>query len=183
MARTAPNSLVVIGTARKPNSSDLKNRSLSGLSDHCPDVELRRAQFELEQAALRELVILRENGTPVSFLRTRIGIGHSATESNVSDSDKETCLDTEREDAAVDVEVEEEEEGGLLGDAMGYCKQIQDSTASVDVPNLPESPVVNEACEPQNAMRKLRNRNPIQLHPYALERDIYCQAVKAGKRG
>ncbi len=39
--------------------------------------------------------------------------------------------------------------------------------------------VVNKAHEPQRRARNLRHRNPIQLHPYAVESEQYRQTLKA----
>ena len=41
--------------------------------------------------------------------------------------------------------------------------------------------VVNEVCYPRKDVRNLRDRNPIQLRPYALEREVYRQRVKRGR--
>lgn len=43
----------------------------------------------------------------------------------------------------------------------------------------PEPLVVNQAHESRRATRNLRHRNPIQLHPYALESEQYRQTLKA----
>lgn len=48
---TARAELVIVGTARKPNASDLRNRGLAGLPDPSPDVARRRAELEAELAA------------------------------------------------------------------------------------------------------------------------------------
>lgn len=183
MAKTAPKPLVVIGTARKPNLSDLKNRSLSGLPDLGPDVELRRAELEVEQAALRELVVRREDGTACSFLRTKIGgrkgasgVSNFVTDIGMRVSSGDAEVNVEKAMVEEDEEKEEEEE-----DTMGDDEQIPDPTGCVDVPNQPESAFANEGCEPQTAMSNLRNRSPIQLHPYALEREVYRHTVKAGR--
>lgn len=50
---TPKRDLVIIGTARKPNASDLRNRGLTGLPDPSSDVTRRRAELEAEKAALR----------------------------------------------------------------------------------------------------------------------------------
>ncbi len=57
--------------------------------------------------------------------------------------------------------------------------EVGKATARVEVSDVPESPVAdNEAGGPGSAKRSLRNRSPIQLHPYALERKVYHQTVK-----
>ena len=45
--------------------------------------------------------------------------------------------------------------------------------------NEPEPLVPNQAHKSQRATRNLRHRNPIQLHPYALESEQYRQTLKA----
>ncbi len=83
MKKAPKKDLVVIGTARKPNASDLRNRGLSGLPDPSPEVALRRAELELEQEALRAQVALLQGENELSFLRTKIGV-HRSTDDDVS---------------------------------------------------------------------------------------------------
>lgn len=45
--------------------------------------------------------------------------------------------------------------------------------------NEPEHSVINQTNGSQRAARSLRHRNPIQLHPYALESEQYRQTLKA----
>lgn len=45
--------------------------------------------------------------------------------------------------------------------------------------NQPDDPGANHAYEFQRAARTLRRRNPIQLHPYAVESEQYRQTLKA----
>lgn len=166
---------MVIGIARKPNTSDLRDRHLTGLPDPGPDVTRRRAEFEFEQAALRAQVSRLEGEAPLSFLRTKIevgrrsdGDGHGAA----AGLDREMGLKSESEDRAG-----ESDQGYDIGDTMGD-EQIPNSTAQVDIPNEPDLPVANEVCEARKPRRSLRNRSPIQLHPYALEREVYRRTVK-----
>ena len=77
--------LPVIGTSRKPNSTDLLNRGLNGLPDPSPAIKLRKAALKKEQLALRMQV---DTNIPVSYLRTRIG--ESSDESELS-----SCSETE----------------------------------------------------------------------------------------
>ena len=86
MKKAPKKDLVVIGTARKPNASDLRNRGLSGLPDPSPEVALRRAEFELEQEALRAQVALLQGENELSFLRTKIGV-HRSTDDDASGLD------------------------------------------------------------------------------------------------
>lgn len=56
-----------VGTARRPNASDLKSRNLEGLPDPGPDAVRRREELEREQVALKERVERIHGG--VSFVR------------------------------------------------------------------------------------------------------------------
>ena len=87
MPQLTQQSLVVIGTARKPNDSDLRDRNLTGLPDPGPDVVLRRAEFEFEQAALRAQVSSHlEHQAPLSFLRTKIDVGRRSSDGDGHDA-------------------------------------------------------------------------------------------------
>ncbi len=158
MKKAPKKDLVVIGTARKPNASDLRNRGLSGLPDPSPEVALRRAEFELEQEALRAQVALLQGENELSFLRTKIGV-HRSTDDDASGLDP-----------------------GIVASKMSgdpHLVEVGKATARMEVSDLPESPVAdNEAGGPESAKRSLRNRSPIQLHPYELERKVYHQTVK-----
>ena len=71
--------------------------------------------------------------------------------------------------------------GYVIADTMGD-EQILHSTAQVGIPHESDLPVANEVCgagKPER--RNLRNRSPIQLHPYALEREVYRRTVKVGR--
>lgn len=74
--------------------------------------------------------------------------------------------------------------GGSTGSGDGR-KAFPRSTAPVDRLDLAVSAAGtnDEACGSQQATRQLRDRKPIQLRPYALEREVYCRKVKAGRRG
>ena len=53
-------------------------------------------------------------------------------------------------------------------------------TAPTDIANTPASQVTNEVSKIETAVRTLRERAPIQLRPYGLEREEYRQKIKAG---
>ncbi len=96
----------VIGVKRKPNRKDLKDRKIQGLPDPDPDVFLRRAAFQLEQAAVNiQQTILEAN--PVSSLRTSLTV-LADPQASWSDSDWDTITDhtsdtdTEDEEALED---------------------------------------------------------------------------------
>ncbi|KAL9068888.1 MAG: hypothetical protein Q9161_005860 [Pseudevernia consocians] len=173
MAKAPTQTLVIIGTARKPNASDLRDRGLSGLPDPSPEVALRRADLQSEQAALRaEETIFHGEKSFSSSLRTEIG-GQRDTNDDISDLDGETGSSILSEDSIL-VKIEDEDSKGDEG--------ILQSIAHCDIPQLSESAVADDAPGgAQNAIRKLRHRKPIQLHPYALEREVYRQRVKVGR--
>lgn len=172
MTKAPQKYLAVIGTARRPNSADLRDRGLAGLPDPGPDVALRRAELELEQATLKAQVAFWHGGGdfPVSFSRTKIDKYHG------SDDGSSSNPETMREDPVVKVEREH-----IMHDTMDD-EQMRKSTADVDKPNLSESVrVADKACEAEEGVRYLRDRKPVQLHPYALEREVYRQRVKDGR--
>ncbi|KAM0797762.1 hypothetical protein BDR22DRAFT_824030 [Usnea florida] len=80
--------LPVIGTSRKPNSTDLHNRGLNGLPEPSPTIKLRKAALKKEQLALRMQL---DSSIPVNYLRTRIG--ESSDESELSSLS--SCSDTD----------------------------------------------------------------------------------------
>ena len=81
--------LTIIGTSRKPNSTDLLNRDLNGLSDPGPAIKQRKAALKKEQVALRTQV---NSDIAVSYLRTRIGESSDESEwSSVSETDSNTA--------------------------------------------------------------------------------------------
>ena len=145
--------LEVIGTARKPNNSDLRQRGLVGLPDPSPKVAFRRAELELEQAKLKAEV--------------RRGPDGGEDEDVVGESDREAVSGTESSDSALDIGQD--------------CSKVEEKSVNpkghVDVPNVSEPPVV----EAQKSVRSFRDRGPIQVHPYALEREMYHQFLKAEK--
>ena len=168
-------SLEVVGIARKPNKSDLKARGLTGLPDPSPEVALLRAKLESEQAELRAMVGY-ETGIPESFVRADVDVvevnGVDAGEGNedVGRADQEN-LDTKSEGCALQVDEKGsrvEEKGSGSGDDVEKSSMLAAS-------------VVDGSCEPGKFVRSLRNRNPIQIHPYVLERKGYRQLVKAGR--
>ena len=54
-----------------------------------------------------------------------------------------------------------------------------DSNPQVNTTNRQQPLVINQVPESQRGVRSLRHRNPIQLHPYALESEQYRQTLKA----
>lgn len=83
--------LPIIGTSRKPNSTDLLNRDLNGLSDPGPTIKLRKAALKKEQVALRTQV---NSDITVSYLRTRIGESSDESEWSLgSETDSNTASD------------------------------------------------------------------------------------------
>ena len=176
---TPKRDLVIIGTARKPNASDLRNRGLTGLPDPSSDVTRRRAELEAEQAALRAGWDFLEKERELSFLRTvtkkRNGGGGGIDGKNL-DGKEEVGEGTKGGDEGVKVSVEEQEEAAMGG------ADTPKPTVRGDSLDQTESPVANnEPGRPQQARRDLRKRNPVQQHPYAVERETYRRAVKVGK--
>lgn len=167
MPRPFVDELEVIGIARKPNDSDLRKRGLTGLLDPGPEVARRRAQLESEQAELRAKMEYSGVGFPVSFVRTKVGEGRS--NEDVRGWDCETVPSTGIDDRAVEMDV---------GHGKGEEK-ILNSTVHADTTEPSKPPVVDEACGFQKGVRKLRDRTPIQIQPYALEREVYRQVMKS----
>ena len=161
---TTETDLEIIGTARKPNISDLRERGLIGLPDPDPEVLMRRAKFESEQAYLEMQVKFHEGETPLSFLRTKINAQQS--DNDAMGLNYEKCKSIRK----IEVNVEH---------ANGEEKALN-VAARVSIPEMADSPVVNEACVSEKAVRVLRDRNPIQLRPYAVERKMYRQMIATG---
>ena len=171
-------SLQVVGIARKPNKSDLRARGITGLPDPSPKVALLRAKLESEQAELRAMVGCYEIGVQVSCVRTEAEVVKvnevdvAECNEDVGRSDPEENLGTESEGFAVQVD----EKGSKVEEkGLGLNHDVEKSSV------LPSS-VVDGSCEPGKFVRNLRERNPIQIHPYVLERKGYRQLVKAGRR-
>ena len=105
--------LPVIGTSRKPNSTDLLNRGLDGLPDSSPAIKLRKAALKKEQLALWTQV---DSNIPVSYLRTKIGESSDESElSSCPETDSNTTSDVASESestAARDEEVVGVQKGG-----------------------------------------------------------------------
>ena len=170
--------LQVIGTARKPNKSDLRARGLTGLPDPSPEVALLREKLESEQAELRAMVGCYEIGIPESFVRmdvdvvevneVDVGVGNE----DVGRSDQEENLGTKSEGFTLQVD----EKGSRVEEKRSG------SGDDVEKSSMLAASVADGSCEPGKFVRSLRNRNPIQIHPYALEREGYRQLVKAGRR-
>ena len=77
----------VIGTKRRPNRRDLKNRNdLRGLPDPDSEVALRRAALNIEQAALR----MKQAAIEESSMRTSLRVLADPETASWSDSDWET---------------------------------------------------------------------------------------------
>ena len=166
MAKKTAKDLQVIGTARKPNKSDLRRRGITGLPDPSPEVTLRRAEFESAQAELRARTECFGDAIPVSFLRTEI-------DARKDDLDDKGLWECERDESGrcEDVAAGINGGGGCDGEKMSML------TARVDVTDAPES-----SGEPgKKAVRKFRDRSPIQICPYALEREEYRQRIKTGR--
>ena len=168
----------VVGTARKPNKSDLRARGITGLPDPSPEVALLRAKLESEQAELRAMVGCYEFGVPVSCVRTEVEVVKvnevdvAEGSKNVGRSDPEENLGTESEGCAVQVD---EKGSGVEEKGLGSSHDVEKSSVLT-------SSVADGSCEPAKFVRNLRDRNPIQIHPYVLERKEYRQLVKAGRR-
>ena len=166
--------LVVVGTARKPNKSDLRARGLTGLPDPSPEVALLRAKLEAEQLELRAIDI----GVPESFVRydvdvvmvSEVDVGEG--NKDVKCSDQEVTLGTESEAFAVQVE---ETARKIEKKEMGSGDDVKKSS-------MLAAPVVDGPLESGKIVRRLRDRNPIQVHPYALEREEYRKLIKTGRR-
>ena len=170
MPKPPADDLEVIGIARKPNDSDLSKRDLTGLPDPSREVALRRAQLESEQAELRAKVEYSGVGFPVSFLRTKVGEGQGSKD--VSGWDCETVSSARGDDhQAVETDV---------GRGKGQEKMMN-LTAHAD-DTEPSKPLVDEEpCGFQKGVRKLRDRTPVQIQPYALEREVYRQVIENGR--
>ena len=161
--------LVVIGTERKPNKSDLRARNLTGLPDPGPEVAALRAKLESEQTELRALVGCYEIGVPESSVRMDVDVVE--VNGDVGRPDREESLGTRSEEHALQkdemsVRVEEKE--------LGSGDDVEKSTVLA-------ASVADGPCEPQKIVRVLRTRHPIQIQPYALERKEYRQSLKAGR--
>ena len=170
--------LQVIGTARKPNKSDLRARGLTGLPDPSPEVTLLRAKLESEQAELRAMVGCYETGIPESFVRMDVDV--------VEINEVDVCVGNE--DAG-----RSNQENNLCTESEGFALQMDENRSrvketgsgsgdDVEKSSMLAASVVGGSCEPGKFVRSLRHRNPIQIHPYALEREGHRQLVKAGRR-
>ena len=166
---TTESDLEIIGTARKPNFSDLRGRGLIGLPDPDTEILFRRAEFESEQAELKTQVRIHKGGIALSFLRTKTDAFESGGGvSSGSGSGSEGCESARS--AEVDVEHSMVEE------------QFENIAGSVGMRNLPDSLVANEACGgSEKAVRVLRDRSAVQIRPYAIEREMHRQMMSTGK--
>ena len=224
--------LVVIGTERKPNKSDLKSRDPTGLPDPGPDVALLRAKLEAEQAELRAMVEYSGIGIPESFVRMDVDVVEadevdvSGCDEDVGGLDQEESLGSESEGLEMQVDEKagklEEKELGPGDDADKSCMPVVDGVdvgeGNEDVEHLKQDnldteskafavqvektackiekkglglgdgadkssmPFVEGPSEAGKSVRILRHRNPIQIHPYVLEREGYQRMKKAGRR-
>ena len=147
--------LEVVGTARRPNRSDLKARGLSGLLDTSPDVAVRRAELASQQP--------EDPKVQESYLRTRIGECESTDGATAAGADQKR-----------DSHGEERGRGVMVDDGQGV-----DATDVSSV--LLGSLVANEAFQAGKTVRSLRDRKPVQLSPYAVEREGYRQAIQIGR--
>lgn len=169
--------LVTIGTARKPNKADLRARGLTGLPDPSPEVAVLRAKLESEQAELRELAFCYDNGSPESSARMDVDVVEAneidevnlgECNADVKHSDEGEKLDAE--DEAFMMQLIENEK------ALGSGNDVEKSTTPA------AASVADESHGPEKFVRILRNRKPIQVRPYAVERKAYRQSLKAGRR-
>ena len=171
-------SLQVIGTARKPNKSDLRARGITGLPDPSPEVALLRAKLESEQAELRAMAGCHEIGVLESCVRTEAEVVKvnevdvAEGDEDVGRSDPEENLGTKSEGSTLQV------------DEKGSGNEEKDSGSGGDLEksSMLVASIADGSCEPRKSVRILRDRNPIQIHPYVLERKGYRQLVKAGRR-
>ena len=62
---------------------------------------------------------------------------------------------------------------------LGYTSKALESKSHRNTTNDPGSLISNQVYETRKGNRSLRHRNPIQLHPYALESEQYRQTLKA----
>ena len=157
MAKMPGSNLEIVGTARKPNNSDLRNRGLTGLPDPSPEVVARRVELDSQQEELKARVAAFQGESRVSFMRTKIDVSQRADDMMM-----------------LGWEMSESTDGG---DSV-VEEKMPDSTARI---NPPELPVASKACESEISVRCLRDRTPIQLHPYTCEREVYRQMSKVGK--
>lgn len=174
--------LVVIGTERKPNKSDLKARGLRGLPDPSPEVALLRAKLESEQAELRAMVGCYETGIPESFVRMDVDVVEvnevevcEGNEVEVGEGNKDVGCSVQEEKLGL----ESEEVPMQVAETAGKLEEKE--LGPCDDADKPSMPVV-DGSEPGKSVRILRDRNPIQIHPYVLEREGYRQLRKAGRR-
>ena len=159
--------LKVIGTARRPNASDLRERGITGLVlDPGPEIALRRAEFESQQAAWMGWT---EGGFTLSFERTtKIGSREKSGDETGS-SDRERDVLSER----CDDEVKVDEKGSKGGKRRGSLTGRNDLLQSLVTDD--------ETGAVRKNGRVLRDRSPLQLQPYAREREAYRKMVKGGK--
>ena len=125
MAKMPGSNLEIVGTARKPNNSDLRHRGLTGLPDPSPEVAARRAELESQQEELKARVATFQGEGRISFMRTKIDVSQGADEA-----------------MRVGWEMSESTDGG---NSVAEEK-ISNSAARI---NPPELPVAGEACESQ----------------------------------
>ena len=161
--------LEVVGIARRPNKSDLRHRDITGLPDPSPEVEVLRTTLELQQAKLKEKLGCYGYGAPVSFSRMNLGVGEGDEVVEGSEHDKDIRAENRKGMVAL---------SGEDGRSEDVCAG---SNVCVEKSSMPPLSVVNGLCETEKARHNLRNRSPIQIHPYVLEREAYRQVVRAGK--
>ena len=112
----------VIGVKRGPNRKDLKDRKIQGLPEPDPELVLRRAAFELEQAAINiQQTILEAN--PQSSLRESLTV-LADPQASWSDSDWDTITDHTSD---TDTEDEEALEDAFIAKVRGV--QTKEVTA------------------------------------------------------
>ena len=157
--------LKIIGTERRPNASDLKERDLTGLPDPSPEVARRRADLEMEQAARLRCF---KDDIAMSFMRTKIAL-HKRAE-DTTGLEWESNLSTRSWNTAIGMGRNKERgRGGETG---------QESNASVGIADLSDLTATDKTCRSEKAARNLRGRTPIQLQPYAFEREVYRELLR-----
>ncbi len=107
----------------------------------------------------------------MSFLRTKIASHERAKDA--TGSEWESDLSTRSWNTAIGMGMEQERgRGGETGEELN---------ASVGVADLSDSTATDKTCRFEKAVRNLRGRIPIQLQPYAFEREVYRELLRTGR--
>ena len=156
--------LVVVGTARKPNKSDWRARGLAGLPDPGPDVALLRAKLEAEQVGLRAIDV----GVLESWVR--------------AEGDEVKVCEVDVGEGGKDVRCPDQDETLLGTESEAFAVEVKETASDSEKSSLLAAPVFDGPLESGKIVRRLRERKPIQVHPYALEREEYRKLIKTGRR-